>query len=222
MYALFYGEQWLRQWDDAITYLVELHEAGAHTFPFDLLADSWEELWWRWTEEIRELDRQALRVLGDENPSYERYKWCLTVPQSDGTPWLKLPRTFHLSEPQGYFQIEIQSRNARKRERVLWDLVWAHKAGAGKTPPPPPLKRGGAEPPAAPPPKRTAGVSTAPPPDLRASKLVRLSYPEMARAHEHQTLDSGTSQAICWDAACWSGCKAPSGTCPRLHKSLGK
>ena len=122
--STFYGREWYSGWLEAADQLLALHEAEQHAWPLDLIMDLWEELWWRWSEELRELDRQALRQLGDDNPTYDRYRWAVTVTDGDDVPWLRMPRIFHLFEPEEYFMQDVLARHNRKKERALWSVVW--------------------------------------------------------------------------------------------------
>eukprot|EP00972_Heterocapsa_arctica_P084823 12494621-Heterocapsa_arctica.AAC.1 len=64
--------QWRPIWRTAPDRLLDMHEQEQHVFPLDFVQDTWEELWWRWTEEIKGIDRDVLRKLGQDNPRYDQ------------------------------------------------------------------------------------------------------------------------------------------------------
>ena len=83
-----------------------------------------------------------LRELREEAPSYERIRFFLTAPGADGTPWLRLPRTFDLEDPDEYFQRDVMGRQTRALNRACWGATLCkplatsepRKAGADSTP----------------------------------------------------------------------------------------
>ena len=75
-----------------------------------------------------------------------RLKWFLQVPNEDGTPWLRVPQTFNLHDPNEYFHRKVLAREERNVSRQLEGF--RHNDGA--------------------PPKRAAGHTEAE--DTRAGK----------------------------------------------------
>ena len=90
--ACFYGEEWYAQWEEAAHYLLKLGEQHEYAWPAESIFGVWAELWNRWCEELREIDRSVLRELREEAPSYDRIRFFLTTPGTDGTPWLRPSR----------------------------------------------------------------------------------------------------------------------------------
>ena len=125
---------------DAANYLLKLSEQHGYAWPADAIFGAWAELWNRWCEELREIDRRVLRELREEAPSYDRIRFFLTAPGSDGTPWLRLPRTFDLEDPDEYFQRGVMGRQTRALNRACWGAT-LRKAPASSEP-----RKAGADP----------------------------------------------------------------------------
>lgn len=89
----------------AATFFLKLGEEHSYAWPAHAILSAWEELWSRFGEELRELDRQLRRSMKEEAPSFERMRFFATAPGADGEPWLRLPRTFFLEDANEYFQI---------------------------------------------------------------------------------------------------------------------
>ena len=66
---------------------------GKRAWPLHSVMSTWEELWGRFTEELRSLDRRIRREMQEESPSFDRLRFFATSP---GEPWLRLPQTFDL------------------------------------------------------------------------------------------------------------------------------
>ena len=56
---------------------------------------------------------RLLELLGDENPTWDRIRFMCTSPSGPGdmSPWLKMPRTYYLDEPDQYFLTDIKVRH---------------------------------------------------------------------------------------------------------------
>ena len=81
---------------------------------------TWEELWSRMVEELRQLDREMRRLMGEESPSWERIRFFCTSPDDQGNPWLRLPRAFDLEDPKEFFSTDIVPRHQRALTRNCW------------------------------------------------------------------------------------------------------
>ena len=88
----------------------------------------------------KKIDRRVLRELREEAPSYDRIRFFLTAPGADGTPWLRLPRTFDLEDPDEYFQRDVMGRQTRALKRACWGAT-LRKAPASSEP-----RKAGADP----------------------------------------------------------------------------
>ena len=84
---------------------------------------TWEELWARWVEELKDLERKARREMGEEAPSFERLRFFCTAPGTTGEPWLRLPQTFSLDDPLECFQTDILPKQRRVLDRACWGLA---------------------------------------------------------------------------------------------------
>ena len=63
-WGLVYGEEHRRERELARDRLEQLHERDPHQYPFHWLTATWEELWWRWWEELKDILRLMQRELG--------------------------------------------------------------------------------------------------------------------------------------------------------------
>ncbi|CAE7205713.1 unnamed protein product [Symbiodinium sp. CCMP2592] len=108
----------------ALERLLEWHQAEPHKWPLTVLMDVWEELHWRFFEELKETLRLLKKEAGRETMSLPDIKFYALMPNASGTAWLELPRTFDLRFPDGWFMTEVLPRIERKQERMLWRLTW--------------------------------------------------------------------------------------------------
>ena len=81
---------------------------------------------------------RMLELMGDESPTYDRIRFVCTAPQADGTPWLQLPRTYDLEDPDTYFTTDIKVRHENMLTRASWAMAFqsakvtsTRKAGEG-------------------------------------------------------------------------------------------
>ena len=54
------------------------------------------------------------------------------MPGAGGMPWLSMPRTNVLLDPEEYAATTILPRRERKRERAIWGLAFAKKQKGGR------------------------------------------------------------------------------------------
>jgi hypothetical protein len=118
-----YGEQHLPQWEKAASKLLDLAETDQHQWPPVVIMDLWEELWARYIQELRDLDIRLVRDMNEVNPTFDRIAFFATTPGLDHQPWLRLPGTFDLEDPDEFFQTDVVPRRMRIRERLIWDLT---------------------------------------------------------------------------------------------------
>lgn len=211
----------------AATYLLKLGEEHSYMWPAGEVYNVWEELWARFVEETRELDRQLRRSMKEDAPTFERIRFFATAPGPDGEPWLKLPRTFFLEDPNEYFQTDIVPRQNRMLSRACGSV--AHRRGNNAGPglragadqdlmeDPKFLKAGGTEAEARPDPKagragKGSGKDAAAAPKLLGPSL---TAKEGARSLDHRPKDKKSGKYICWDYLSNRGCSVPN--CPHHH-----
>ena len=65
-FALVYGQEYREPILRFLRHLQHLHEASDHQYPFSFIADAWEEVFWRETEEIRHAVASLLKTMGEE------------------------------------------------------------------------------------------------------------------------------------------------------------
>lgn len=123
------GVEYYGAWEQAAAHLLRLGEEHSHAWPLSSVIATWEELWSRFVEELRSLDRRARREMQEESPSFDRLRFFATAPGGDGEPWLRLPQTFNLQDPEEYFQVDLLPRQQRMLDRACWSLA-LRKGGA--------------------------------------------------------------------------------------------
>ena len=118
--ACVYGTEHYALFEAAATKLLHLGEEATYAWPLPWVMSTWEELWSRMVEELRQLDREMRRLMGEESPSWERIRFFCTSPDDQGNPWLRLPRTFDLEDPKEFFATDIVPRHQRALTRNCW------------------------------------------------------------------------------------------------------
>ena len=203
VWSLVYGTEWKPVRGHALELLLEWHQGEPHKWPLTVIMEVWEELHWRFFEELKETLRLLKKEAGRETMSLQDLKFHALLPNSSGTAWLELPRTFDLRRPDGWFSSEVLPRIERRQERMLWRLTW--EGGRGGKPP------GSAH----------AGGDTRPDPaakpNLRNLWGPKLTPEEVNRAKERAPLDK-EGVLLCWGALTHMGCNNPS--CQRSHADL--
>ncbi|CAE7372776.1 unnamed protein product [Symbiodinium sp. CCMP2592] len=84
--ACVYGQQHYAVWEAAALHLTKLGEEHSYAWPAHVIFDAWEELWARFFEELREVDRELRRLMREESPTFDRMKFVATAPNSEGQP----------------------------------------------------------------------------------------------------------------------------------------
>ena len=209
--------------ESAATHLLKLGEEHSYIWPASEVFNVWEELWARFLEEIRELDRQLRRAMKEDAPTFERIRFFATAPGPDGEPWLKLPRTFFLEDPDEYFQTDVVPRQNRMLSRACWSV--AHRRGSAG-----PGLRAGADDQLLEDPKfdKAGGTEAESRPDPKVGKGAKATVKEMpklmgpsltakegARSLDHRPKDKKSGKYICWDHLTHRGCHLQN--CPHFH-----
>eukprot|EP00435_Cladocopium_sp_Y103_P053696 s1782_g17.t1 len=209
-----YGSEHYSSFEQAATYLLRLGEEHAYMWPAHAIISVWEELWSRYVEELKDLDRELRRAMKEESPTFERIRFFVTAPGSDGEPWLRLPRTFFLEDILEYFQTDIIPRHNRLLSRACWQVALKkapggnlHGGKAGEDPEAsesrPGSKTGKAE-------SQPKGLVGPP-----------LTNKEAARALDHRPKEKKGAKYLCWDHLCHRGCSKPA-SCPHSHGTVPK
>jgi len=204
--------------------LLASHEANKHTYPLSWVKDVWEEINGVWCEEIREKRRQLCRMLGTDNPRKEEVRFLALAPGPTGAASWVYPDSFDLESPTGHYQRVIVPRMQRKLENYLHAAIHAKpKAPPPKGAGPRTVQRVGAAEEVRPAVEnaqeakaggggggaRAPGVGGRAVAPAKSPKLYpagkRLPPHEMKASLQHQP-KTAEGKAICWDAACWSGC----------------
>ena len=203
IWALTYGAEWRAVREHAATMLGEGHLETPHKWPLQVLCEVWEELHWRFCEELKEELRKIKKLAGRETMTLQDLKFYALMPDSEGNPPLKLPNTFDLKNPGGWFATEVLPRIERRQERMLWKLTWE---GGGK-------HRGqgqsaGGE---------GAGVSREDKITVKSLLGPKLTPEETNRAKERAPVDK-EGKLLCWGFISHVGCNQPN--CQRSHEHL--
>lgn len=161
----------------------------------------WEELHWRFIEELKGELRKLKSMANRETMSLEDLKFYVLMSDENGVAPFRMPRTFDLNHPEGWFCTEVLPRIERRQERMLWKLTWE---GAGKARPGPQPAGG------------TAGEKE----DKITLKTLlgpKLTAEETARAKDRAPVDR-EGKLLCWGAISHLGCTQAG--CQRSHEHL--
>ena len=241
-FSCVFGEEYYAPLEKAASHLLRLGEQHGYAWTATAVYSAWEELWARFCEEARELDRRVRREMKDESPTFARLKFFALSPGPDGQPWLQLPGTFRLEDDTQYFCTDMLPRMQRQLSRACWS--GAQKRGVtapsggraagseiqaeARSEPGRGQELTSAKPHGVVDGARVAGGKPeAEKPGGRstpeaASKLLGPSlHPrEAARSLDHRPKDA-QGQYLCWDHLCHRGCNKGS-ACPHSHKSVPK
>ena len=209
-----YGEEHYAGQEAAAAQLLALSERSSHAWPPHIVFGVWCELRGRWCEELRIIRQKMLHVIGDESVTFEKIRFVCTAPGGDGRPWLTLPATFDLSDPEQYFMTDVKVRHDRMLDRAAWSAAFGGPRKAG------PGGGGGGGRVGAEKSREGTGGAGAPAGDNSAPKLLgpRLSRAENGRSMDRRPKSPG-GRYICWSNACFIGCGVEG--CPYSHKSIG-
>ena len=204
VWALVYGKEWTGVRTHAAETLGNWHLQAPHKWPLQVLADVWEELHWRFFEELKSELRKIKSQAGRETMTLQDLKFYALMPDEHGEPPLQMPRTFDLNHPDGWFLTEVLPRIERRQERLLWKLTWE---GGGKARGPGHAAGGG------------AGAGPGPDDKLSVKTLLgpKLTSEETSRAKDRAPVDKD-GKLLCWGHLTHLGCTQPG--CQRSHDGL--
>ena len=101
-----------------------MHEDDPHEYPPYVILGIWEELNWRWWEELKMELRSLLRDMDTEAPTKSELKFYALSPDEHGRPRFRFPVVFDLDGPGEYYQSVIKARVDRRLKRTMWSLVY--------------------------------------------------------------------------------------------------
>eukprot|EP00974_Lingulodinium_polyedra_P006922 656870-Lingulodinium_polyedra.AAC.1 len=104
--------------DEALGRFEQMHEQEPEVFRAEHLYAWWEELCWRYVEEVSQLYTRLLYESGRETMRLEEVQQRALTPTAAGTAWLRLPNCFALDDPDGWFCKVILPRLERKHKRA--------------------------------------------------------------------------------------------------------
>jgi len=238
-FCLIYGQEhgWERK--KARDELIRQHESNARQYPLQAMMTLWEELHWRWWEELHATQREFMADMGVDHTTKDDLKFYGMAQNSTGGTKFQFPTTFQLSNPDAYYSTVVLKRVERRYDNAMWDIVNKYhsttpkqkaRARAGevaKAKPedgktkgsPPKAKETKAKTPAKTPKRPKAPV------DAGAKAGAATTYPAGARLSSTEASTS-TKQSpkhdnklMCWDHSCHSGCKHGA-ECRSSHKQI--
>ena len=203
IWALVYGREWKPVRDHAADLLGSWHTQAPHKWPLQVIIDVWEELHWKFVEELKSELRKIKALSGRETMQLSDLKFYALMPDDQGKPPLQLPRTFDLNHPDGWFATEVLPRIERRQERLLWKLTWE---GATK-------QRGA---------NAAAGGATTPKGGDSSLSVKSLLGPKMTTEETNRAKDRAPTAAdgrlLCWGYLTHLGCNQQG--CQRAHENL--
>ena len=108
----------------AIENLYQLNLGNPNKYTLKFITDTWSSLNARWVVSLRE-NVNRLRLLRKvERPTFEELKETGMPLDPQGCNIYTLPDTFGLSNPGGYFQVQILGSLERDFERSRWDMYY--------------------------------------------------------------------------------------------------
>ena len=230
-FACVFGAEHYATLEAAATKLLHLGESATYAWPLPWLMGVWEELWARMIEEVRQIDRELRRLMGEDAPNFERVRFFATSPDERGDPWLRLPRTFDLDSPDEFFQTDVLPRQERALTRSCWQQALKSQ-GLSTSGPAAGGRAGGEEaeacsPPGPEPPVKAGkdesarvsrGGSDSAPPNPPKLLGPSLTTKEASRALDHRPKSRETGAFLCWDHISHRGCSQGE-KCPHAHPS---
>ena len=202
IWCLVYGKEWRGVREHALETLSTWHSQAPHKWPLTVLIDIWEELHWRFFEELKMELRKVKNLAGRETMTLQDLKFYALMPDDQGQPPLQLPRTFDLQYPEGWFMQEVLPRINRRQERILWKMTWE---GSAKP-------RGGAP---------AGGESTHAGSEEKLS-LKSLYGPKLTAEESNRAKDRAPTnregKLLCWGYLTHLGCSQQG--CQRAHENL--
>ena len=203
IWTLVYGKEWAGVRSHALELLGTWHVQSPHRWPLQVVSEIWEEIHWRFIEELKTELRKIKNMAGRETMSLQDLKFYSLMPDDTGSAPLQLPNTFDLEHPDGWFMQEVLPRINRRQERLLWKMTWE---GTGKT-------RGSGQPAGGAESGHAGG-------DDKTSRTLlgpKLTPEETARAKDRAPVDK-EGKLLCWGYITHAGCNL--GNCQRAHEHL--
>ena len=202
VWTLVYEAEWKPVRSHALDLLLEWHQAEPHKWPLTVMAEIWEELRWRFLEELKEILRQLKKEANRETMSLPDIKFYALLPNAAGQAWLELPRTFDLKNPNGWFMSEVLPSIERRQARMLWSLTWE---GSTSSKPQGSTHAGGDH------------TERGERPNLKSLWGPKLSTVEVNAAKDRAPVDKD-GVLLCWGHLTHMGCANQS--CQRSHAAL--
>ena len=209
VWCLVYGEEWRAVRSNAVELLSNWHLSHPHRWPLNVVMDVWEEVHWRFLEELKDILRRLKKEIGRETITLNELRFHALLPGPDGQAWLQMPDTFDLEKPSSWFQTEVLPRIDRKQERLLWNLTWQGGARRDR----PNVSSGGPMGVS----DTMAGSGGGEKPTLKSLWGPKLTPEEVSQAKDRAPQDKN-GKLLCWGHLCHVGCSISG--CQRSHDGL--
>ena len=107
-FSSLYGTEHLQERLQAIEDMRALHVREPHKYTLPFIRNAWGTLNHRWIQELKESTNVLRLHAGVERPTFDQLKAVgMTVDPSTGSTVFRMPGTFKIRDPAGYFQTEI-------------------------------------------------------------------------------------------------------------------
>lgn len=188
-FSLVYGKEHYSPRVAAVEQLCALHVEKPHIFSVEKVIEVWEELCWKYGQEVRGAIQFIPASLGTKVARRDKLKFAAMSPGALGHPTFKWPTTFDLCSPSAYFQAEIIPKMDREFERRMWD--------------PKPLPK-------------SVRTGKGDKPDRAYPAGPQLSAAERKLSTRNAPKDE-SGKSICWDFITHAGCEKSTDTCKNSH-----
>ena len=206
VFALVYGRDHAGERTHARDSLARLRENQPHVYTLAWLYNVWEELNWRWWEELKLTLKALLQEMGNGSPSREDLRFYALAPGPDGLPRLRMPTTFQLGESGAYYLTTIAPRMRRLHENAFHRSAPSIPTDSLDTLDSPTTL-----------PLSSTRAGHGEQPELMGRALI-LADATRAKARAPRSHDG--SQELCWNFSTHRGCTETAATCEYSHEAI--
>ena len=94
--------------NNALDLLSQWHIPHPHRWPLTIIMEIWEEIHWRFLEELKDVPESPQTITLNE------LKFHALLPGPDGQAWLRMPSTFDIEKPDSWFQSACPGSTANR------------------------------------------------------------------------------------------------------------
>ena len=125
IFSLMFGEDHAAERQSAAEEFNAMHSEFPQAYPFDLLVNTWERLFWRYKEEFNITIENIVVITGSPSPSEADFKLAAHATDKNGQVLLQWPLVFDVANKDGFFVNAIMGRWYKKLEGNHWDNLYA-------------------------------------------------------------------------------------------------